>query len=57
MMTHEMSLQQAYTEFMSYHMHQGIAREQAYHMYMYMYMYMYMWVMYAYRTYGVTYDT
>ena len=41
----------AYAHFMSYHVHQGIAREQAYHMYMYM------WVMYAYRTYGVTYDT
>ena len=47
MATHEISLQRAYTEFMSYHMHQGIAREQANHM----------WVMYAYRTYGVTYVT
>ena len=47
MMTHETDLSQAYSHFMSYHMHQGIAREQANHM----------WVMYAYRTYGVTYVT
>ena len=46
-MSHAPDIQQAYAQFMSFHMHQGLAHEQAYHM----------WVGYAQRTYGVTYST
>ena len=45
--SHAPDMQQAYAQFMSFHMHQGLAHEQAYHM----------WVGYAQRTYGVTYGT
>ena len=42
-MSHVPDMQQAYAQFMSYHMHQGFAHVQAYHM----------WVEYACKTYGV----
>ena len=41
---HAPDIQRAYAHFMSFHMHQGLTHEQAFHM----------WVGYAHRTFGVT---